>query len=393
MTKTGSTAIQEFLAINASALRSTGFVYVPSQGCLWAPLPVYDGWERHRVSLERQWTPVRRALESGMNVVFSDEGLMYDFSRDADRVGLIRELVGGASMEVICYLRRQDIHAESLYKELVKQHALTATFSARTMDDLCGPAFYDYAALTRSLADRVGRDRVHVRGYERRRFPEGDVVRDFCRTAGIPLDDRFTMPERRVNPSVDARLVDYFLAANAAMPVHDQAGQYFNELLVHGAASLLDGHEGRLFEPAEREAFLSRYARSNEAVAREMLGAGDGELFAPMEAIDGQSPRRLTQQQHAAMALFVHTAWAQGLGSVSFRSYNYKKVLHLRRLAAQTSGRGRIGLRLRALAHSLLHLALTGRWPRPGDEPRVDKRVLNLLLRYYRRAARHRAAH
>lgn len=106
MTKTGSTAIQEFLAANAQELAACGMVYVPSHGCLWEPLPEYAGWERHQVSLADRFTPVRQALDSGVDVIVSDENLMYSLTRDADRLVRIQEFIGDHPVQVVLYLRR-----------------------------------------------------------------------------------------------------------------------------------------------------------------------------------------------------------------------------------------------------------------------------------------------
>lgn len=250
MPKTGSTSIQDFFKANAGPLEEKGYVYLPKRGRVWPRLMDKSVNFRDKISFDEQWAPVREALlKDNKSVIFSDEGLLHAFTQDWTRLEKIQSYVDGVEVVVVLYLRRQDLHMESAYKEGLKQFDLPVPFSPDIIRDIWGEKYHHYYDHVCRLVDLVGKENLRLQVYERERFPERNVVLDFCTLVGIELDASFVFPERVSNPSIDARLLDYYGVFNSQWEVHDSAGQVFNELLTLAGNEIFEKNDGRILSP------------------------------------------------------------------------------------------------------------------------------------------------
>lgn len=309
MTKTGSTAIQEFLEANTEQLDKDGFIYVIPRKHAWAGPPYDEQYERKCATFEETWGPVRDALVNSSNdVIWIEEDLIHIFLEDIDRLKQVQEFVS-RPVEIVMYLRRQDQHAESIYKELVKQHKIPTPFCSSSIQKIYGEVFYDYPALINVLTSCVDKNSIKVRVYDRDRFVGGDVVKDFCSAVEIPFSDQYVIPERHSNPSVDARLVEYMEVSNATWPVHNEAGHMFNELLELGFSSISHDREYRLFSLEEREEYLRQFDEINDNMAK-ILGLEKGKLFSPISDREMKPLKKINDEERVAMTFMIHHMWS-----------------------------------------------------------------------------------
>jgi hypothetical protein len=196
--KTGTTAIQRFLAGNPAALARAG-LYYPHAGRRSAALPGH-----HNVASE---------LLGSANFD-AGAGTLADVAAEIARVGApraclssekfaalceheaamaaLREAIAtiGYRARVVVYVRAQPQYAESLYAELVK-HGSAPPF-VRYVDELVTDGLvrahttfhFEFGRLVERFASAFGRDAVIVRGYRDRGRAE-PLVLDFLAAAGV----------------------------------------------------------------------------------------------------------------------------------------------------------------------------------------------------------------
>ena len=192
--KTGTTAIQRFLAGNRERLAVDG-LYYPQSGWLSGLLPGHHNvvWEllgdarfdRAAGSLGDVVAEIAR-VQPRIGCL-SSENFEYLHARDDALVTLRDAIVAiGYRPRIVVYVRLQRDYAESLYAELVK-HGMQVPF-ASFLDDVagdgvvrydCGWTFrFDYTKLVSRFADVFGADAVIVRAYRDGGSP-GAIVGDF----------------------------------------------------------------------------------------------------------------------------------------------------------------------------------------------------------------------
>ncbi|MGZ8216146.1 hypothetical protein, partial [Methylomagnum sp.] len=203
-TKTGTTALQRFLEQNASRL-------VKEFGVLYPKLDDRSFFERWR-DRQRRWQGSyfensdgsddvnilagcieyckRKSLKS---IVISHEGFLVNWH---ERMG---ELAGklDADIKVICYVRRQDHHLESAWKQwghkFTSSHRIIESLS--THEAMWGGwRLTDWDVLLLPWARHFGRENIIVRPYEKRQMSDG-VLSDFLKTIQVDWPGKPTLPE------------------------------------------------------------------------------------------------------------------------------------------------------------------------------------------------------
>lgn len=304
--KTGSTAIQTYLADNRDGLRERGVLYPMSVGRIeHRGLPAYAMNEAKiddvRVSLgvrsTAQVSEFRRKVAAdlkreideftGNRVVLSSE---HCSSRLHSREELVRlrELLTfpDCSIRVHVYLRRQDDFFTSSYSTDIKSGA------TKRIDE-CRPETehrrYDYLTLLRRWAEVFGHHNLHPSIFDRALFPDRDVVAHFAQAIGLQMSAT-DIRKQSVNESLDVFSLEFLRLLNLRAPRKDgyidgsQRGD-----LVPLLARLGEGRPRLMLPLARRRSILDAYRESNAEVARTYFSREDGVLFAepaePGEAV------------------------------------------------------------------------------------------------------------
>lgn len=235
--KTGTKAIQAFLRDNASILEEQGFKvpvnrrypgasqrrnghFLAVRSCVDSRADNYTS--RHDMLAKRDYERFAKALQTHDKIILSDEAIWLEGTRGDQFWTNLHEQITGAGVErvsIIIYLRRQDELSYSLWKQFIKTK-LNVTFGKflrrKTVVNML-----DYHKTLSAIESVFGEGSVRVRVYDRRCFPEGDIVNDFCETAGITRDERFSAPEPEINPSLSTTAAEIKRWANESEVYRD----------------------------------------------------------------------------------------------------------------------------------------------------------------------------
>lgn len=318
--KTGTTALQNFMAQNQEALQQHGICF-----------PDF-GYRYPRIGIYRNGHFLISAYITEDNQKFSnrpgneyEEGLdkVAELAKEYDKIILTDEAVWKGSrnrpdfwpqlkddlekrkidLRIIVYFRRQDLWIQSFWSQKVKTGSgLTFhEFIASMRENNYPMNYYEYMNM---LSDIFGKEALIIRVYEKGQYrgKEKTLVSDFLDIFGLTLDDSFVIKEKIYNTTLTGNPLEMRRLINTLPGSRDQKA-----ILTHNipkpqnpkpSANSTDSFSW--FTPQEQRAYLEQFAESNSKVAREYLGRQDGHLFyeeieeLPQPAIDEKAMLRDT---------------------------------------------------------------------------------------------------
>lgn len=274
ITKTGSKAIQQFLASDAEALAEPRIAYLKTgRSGIWHE-DLFYSVENERTDL------LARARREGLSsradyAVLSYEGF---YQLRAESIRLIRDTLGEA--QILLFIRRQDAHANSWYNQLIKAHRVPISAieeferSATTYDPTL-----DHWATIEKWTSAFGRNAVHVAIYDKTRSSV-DTLLEVLR-ARLPLvrpalgnsNPALTPDLAAVLRGIKELVGDSPDLVQIVDTFHRQYGSTFVDTYAGDAAYLLG--------PATCRMIMGHYAASNERVRRHWFSQRDT-LFPPL---------------------------------------------------------------------------------------------------------------
>lgn len=307
--KTGTTAIQHFLAANRGALRRRGILYpdIRNRGrSLGAPDHNLVAW-----SLVGKNSPIGVPFEAFLQDVYADlrrdpalhtvilsaeaflgEPHIWEFdSEDAwrhanqEKLHKLHHALRGHQVTILVYLRRQDYWVNSAFNHIIKVEGLVGRqlySDIRQFIECMGPRL-DYAQELASWGECFGHGEIIVRPYEKMQLQGGDAVTDFLAQLGLSdADSQFVRPSSRESRNLglprdvlevkrvlnrvprkkpEERVLIWALQKiGSEMPSEDVAWDF-------------------LLSVEERRALIARFAATNRAVAERYFASADGTLF------------------------------------------------------------------------------------------------------------------
>ena len=352
--KTGTSAIQQFLARHSRELQQNGYCY-PVTGRVGdahygisrvlgfgAPAPASSGrvglprgmaaaW--HRFARGEPVARMRRRLERE----FESSGCRYlvisseHFVRTGD-VGGVAALLAGFEVRVVVYLRRHDHWLLSSYNQAVRsvrepRWELGADGYVRFRAAQL-PGRGGYRLLLERWEAVFGREALLVRPYESEQN-EGGVVADFLRTIGcMGLIDNACSEQHTVNVSLPPSTT-WLLDAIKRSGISPRMRTSLETRLIDGARP---GAARETLDFELRAELLRCNAGDYEYIARHYMGRQDGRLFCEPDVpeqswphpdlagalgefmaalddkLDARETRRLGNRLRRAFALGRHTA-------------------------------------------------------------------------------------
>ena len=257
--KTGSKAIQHFLASQANRITDTRVCF-PAQGRVGV-------W--HEPLFRSLWENDGRDLDAVLSAndpqdwdigVFSCEGFHYLPPRG---IRMIFEKLGAA--QIVLFMRQQDEVMNSLLNQHAKAHRICFDETAEFERNLTNydPNF-DYQAIISKWADVFGKKAITPVIYNKRT----DSVRVFCDAIGVQIPATYE-PMANPNRALTRSAYDAFLSAKASVSELSKLPALVKRLRADFADQMIDTLREAgplLFDERVRREILHNYESSNEWV-------------------------------------------------------------------------------------------------------------------------------
>ena len=295
--KTGSTTIQKFLDVNRDALSDRRFYTPRTMGnpttsavnhlalCILAQNPdteyktprllagIQDGEVEDFVRTERlRFEAEMSSLPPFVHTVVMSSEFLHSQLVDPDEINRLYSYLSQlfSEIEILVYLRRQDLLALSLFSTRIKGGEPWPKEVFPEIDNDI-PYYFDYLALLKNYADVFGGNSVKVRKFEKAAFTGGRLTEDFLDAVGLTQEDSLIGVEDH-NPSLDVAALKLLAALNPYVPPF-LAGKW--NPLRNGLVELLEKHfqgKSMIATRSKAKRFYSNFKHSNETARR---------LFAP----------------------------------------------------------------------------------------------------------------
>ena len=252
--KSGTTSLQDFLALERETLSEQGFLYprlreVENDNAHHALS--YDLREETVPGLRmtphdpsrkaRVWDQLAAAVRDTTcsTVILSSEDLYFlddDGERHRSGVALLANRLKPlfSSITVVAYLRRQDEHVESWCNELVKYGFRRNTLDIATLAETLPVCHSDYHMLRELWVRRFGEDAVLFRAFRPDRLKNGSIVDDFCDLVGYQPSSRlvdFSHRNLRLT-RLGFEVMRHLNRFEHSLPVHRRAVELVRDLAV-----------------------------------------------------------------------------------------------------------------------------------------------------------------
>ena len=313
--KTGSSAIQRFLALNHLALREEGIV-VPNKD-----LEVAERIGGHHVfSFQELLTDPpegRKRLEDAMDaldaaspeasaILLSAENL----TANSTAPSLFESLVEKYDVRVILYIRRQD---ELILSSWQQWHSKIWTDFWAWVLSIVG-RLGDWRAHLQSWEKVIPRDKISVRLYERPKLEGGDVIADFHSVLDVsrPMND-LRYPKHVVNPSFSDAVMDLVKGNNLIFrDVHDN--DFYNFVVEMTGDKYKKTSRQSSISFLQRQWILNRYQEQNNWVKENYFPHLKGLLFSPPKEsdYDYSSPEEVEQEKLEFLTTMLYQMYKRG---------------------------------------------------------------------------------
>ena len=290
--KTGSTAIQTFLAKNADRLSARG-VMIPAYA---KNMRDYNHlFERLAARNEAGVAAVAAQLARDIaaqrpeKLIISSEHFWHAPPDVIERLAAMLRQISD-DVRVLAYIRPQDDMWASLYAQQAKFFRVRSDHRVWGNGDYIGPAIGENAMFYHrcfSVYQQVfGENAVQPRLYDRASFKDGDVVQDFLGWIGVEDDGGFVASEQDENSSFgwkgvalsiwladrlhagDLAFDDQRAAGKALRFAMRDTGRRFDDLAWYGKAP-------ECFGPEERVRIRAHYAADTTALSQTYFSGAD----------------------------------------------------------------------------------------------------------------------
>lgn len=313
--KTGSSAIQYFLAKNQKQLNRQGLLYPNFFGEVENTLKVKIGsGNGHAISrvfrgaktgtkgqnLSSVFTNISKTLKrAGENdVLISSEGLYKIESEKV--VNRLKQIAKNQNFEIkiIIYLRRQDLALASIHNQKVKRHYHTESLESWAIEYYQNEERLHFFELLNRLSLQFGRENVIPKIFEKEQMVNNDLIHDFLSILGIEFSEKFNLESGLKNPSLSSKSVNLMRDLNNLNPTKTFSNRFMDiEQLIQKNIGSLKEKESLSYELSME--VLQYFEEQNTQVAKNYFGREDGKLFysSPQENKITEDNKNLTVEE------------------------------------------------------------------------------------------------
>ncbi len=285
--KTGTSSIQNFLYENRKKLSEDFSLFYPEYGLtnlnhygemIHAHYPVVP-WIKGRETkkLEKLFNSIK-ASGCGISVI-SCENLYHHLA--SEDIAFLAEVSKGFSVEIVCYVRRQDLYMESAWKQQVKIGVLHTPFpeflKQHTQPQFLEKVHDNYYRMLQPWSANFGLEAIKVRAFDKSEWVNEDLIDDFLSTCGLEEGTALaTLIRPKVaNTALPSELIALVRKVNEMRLVPKNQQQdfvgYLNKIGVFNDVPLLS--------EADRSAIINNYQESNLALFAEYCKTSVPESF------------------------------------------------------------------------------------------------------------------
>jgi hypothetical protein len=205
MPKTGSSAIQAFLALNFEFLAKNNMVYPWHPGFGQAfQTSSGNAHQLHDLIINSNYDHFSNLMNDVKyeKVILSSEFLFHTIRLAPEKFAKFFEAY---DIHVICYIRRIDDFLESCINQLIKNHGMIdySNFDS-IIDD------HDYATTLIKLEKYIPIEKIIIRIYDVSNFTGGTIYSDFSSCLNLDInDDILVYPDKQVNPSLNRNAFEF----------------------------------------------------------------------------------------------------------------------------------------------------------------------------------------
>lgn len=292
--KTGTSSLQAFMKNNRKELANQGYCYpknrisgrnILNRNAYFLIYKPYTDTDPSEEEVRAKGMQRMKELATEYdNIVLSDELIWHYSSRRKYFWHRTKEEFEkiGCQVKVVVYLRRQDELVQSLWNQNVKSGERWNMTFGEFMENKKYRYFpLDYYKKLTQIANIMGKENMIVRVYEGGQFEDGDLIKDYTKTLGIELNERFDMLDATTNLSLKGNFVEIRRMVNG-VPAYQEMPDFLRKVLTKASSEkneMSPIEKTSFFKYEDQVAFQNKYNKSNEKVAREFLGREDGILF------------------------------------------------------------------------------------------------------------------
>lgn len=316
--KTGTTALQEYLNSHRSSLRQKGYLYPETEFINHHPLArsiikkfstfQSPSWKPYSGDAEQLWGKFKEEVLSSdcTTVILSSEEfrfLAHHKCRDqADKmIRWLGEQLEGLDVKVICYLREMGEYVQSQYK----QHVQATTTTLSLTDHLEYNIDYRSHIVAPTVfldlfAQQFGSDKLILRRYNKKDLINENIIDDFIDATGLPSRKDNFQPKKN-NPSLPDSLVDTKRIFNAFSGITGRENWRVGNKMTNAAAKSFASR------PADNGADIIRALQKEHDLLSERYSIDLGQVEDPFECFQ----KDLTGEQERAEMVLLSLLWKE----------------------------------------------------------------------------------
>jgi hypothetical protein len=276
--KTGTSSIQRFLTLNRKKLFDLGFIYpnlyelTASHYIAW--MLGFGGKEITHIEKSATKDIIIKAIEEcykkKKNIIISSEHFSSNIT--CEKLLLLKNLFKDFNIKIICYLRRQDLYAESFYNQLIK-NGNTIDFDAYIQN-----TSLDWNIFLNNYEQVFGKENILVFPYNFHNNETPNIYEHFLSTLSILYNDFIFNNIERVNKSYPIEVILLLRLLNSHRDNIPKSGirnpfiSFFNHYLIDNFPI----NENLSFlSYQERIDLYNKYKESNRILAKKYLHGKD----------------------------------------------------------------------------------------------------------------------